>query len=59
MLQVVLVCVFSCCKFVIDGTEYPSGSGRTKKEAKEDAARLVYEKIWRNPLSNVSAGWEL
>ncbi|XP_059928980.1 interferon-induced, double-stranded RNA-activated protein kinase-like [Gadus macrocephalus] len=41
-----------CYKFVLDGTEYPSGSGRTKKEAKEDAARLVYEKKWRNPLSN-------
>ncbi|CAL8359218.1 unnamed protein product [Boreogadus saida] len=41
-----------CCKFVLDGTEYPSGSGRTKKDAKEEAARLAYEEICRNPPSN-------
>ncbi|CAL8390179.1 unnamed protein product [Arctogadus glacialis] len=41
-----------CCKFVLDGTEYPSGSGRTKKEAKEEAARLAYEEICRNQPSN-------
>ncbi|XP_056464703.1 interferon-induced, double-stranded RNA-activated protein kinase-like [Gadus chalcogrammus] len=41
-----------CCKFVLDGTEYPSGSGRTKKDAKEEAARLAYEEICRNAPSN-------
>ncbi|XP_056464702.1 interferon-induced, double-stranded RNA-activated protein kinase-like [Gadus chalcogrammus] len=40
------------CKFLLDGTEYPSGSGRTKKEAKEEAAWLVYKEICRNQPSN-------
>ncbi|XP_071759475.2 interferon-induced, double-stranded RNA-activated protein kinase [Centroberyx gerrardi] len=34
-----------CCSFVFDDKEYPVAFGRTKKEAKEEAARLAHNEI--------------
>ncbi|XP_056292073.1 interferon-induced, double-stranded RNA-activated protein kinase-like isoform X2 [Pseudoliparis swirei] len=34
-----------CCMFVVDGKEYPVATGRTKKDAKEEAAKLVHHEI--------------
>ncbi|XP_040905186.1 interferon-induced, double-stranded RNA-activated protein kinase-like [Toxotes jaculatrix] len=33
------------CSFVVDGKNYPAVSGKTKRAAKEEAARLVYDMI--------------
>eukprot|EP00064_Thunnus_orientalis_P023247 superscaffoldBa00008602_g23480 len=33
------------CSFVVDGKEYPAGFGKTKKEAKEQAAEIAYQSL--------------
>ncbi|XP_051285081.1 uncharacterized protein LOC127379479 [Dicentrarchus labrax] len=37
--------VTPCCSFVVGGKEYPVVTGETKREAKEEAAKLVYDVI--------------
>ncbi|XP_038592858.1 interferon-induced, double-stranded RNA-activated protein kinase-like isoform X1 [Micropterus salmoides] len=34
-----------CCKFIVGDKEYPVVKGETKREAKEEAAKLVYDMI--------------
>ncbi|KAJ3610476.1 hypothetical protein NHX12_022568 [Muraenolepis orangiensis] len=40
--------------FVVDGKTYPIAFGRTKKEAKEEAAKLAYQEICSNPPSRTA-----
>ncbi|MED6270271.1 hypothetical protein CHARACLAT_008604 [Characodon lateralis] len=37
-----------CCRFIVGHKEYPAAFGKTKKEAKEEAARLVHHEIMGN-----------
>ncbi|XP_028845810.1 interferon-induced, double-stranded RNA-activated protein kinase-like [Denticeps clupeoides] len=36
-----------CCRYVAGDKEYPEGYGRTKKEAREEAAKLVFQTLLR------------
>lgn len=50
----VRVLIVSWCKFVVGDKEYPAASGKTKKEAKEEAAKLVYMEITGREALDVS-----
>lgn len=47
-----------CCSFVVGGKEYPVATGKTKKEAKEEAAKLVYQEICGNKSTENTDGSE-
>uniref|UniRef100_A0A3B3DWN1 Eukaryotic translation initiation factor 2-alpha kinase 2 n=1 Tax=Oryzias melastigma TaxID=30732 RepID=A0A3B3DWN1_ORYME len=47
------------CYFVVGDKEYPHASGKTKKEAKEEAARLVYVEMFGSESMDVSGGGQL
>lgn len=38
---------------MVGGKEYPEGTGRNKKEAKEAAAKLVYLEVYGSEMSEV------
>lgn len=45
---------FRCCKFIVGDKEYPVVKGETKREAKEEAAKLVYDMIQGGKTTEVS-----
>lgn len=48
------LCDTRCCSFVVGDKEYPEATGKTKKEAKEEAAKLVYQEIGHTKTIEVS-----
>ncbi|XP_072293437.1 interferon-induced, double-stranded RNA-activated protein kinase-like [Eucyclogobius newberryi] len=40
-----------CCRFVVGDKEYPAANGTTKKEVKEEAAKLVYREMFGSAVS--------
>lgn len=51
----VVVVVLRRCSFVVGDKEYPAAVGKTKKEAKEEAAKLVYEEVIGGESMDVSS----
>ncbi|XP_070772632.1 interferon-induced, double-stranded RNA-activated protein kinase-like [Enoplosus armatus] len=47
--------ITQCCSFVVGDKEYPAATGKTKKEAKEEAAKLVYHEIYTTETTELSA----
>ncbi|XP_069545907.1 interferon-induced, double-stranded RNA-activated protein kinase [Brachyistius frenatus] len=43
-----------CCSFVVGDKEYPAVSGKTRKEAKEEAAKLVYHELYGSKTTETS-----
>lgn len=42
------------CKFIVGDKEYPAASGKTRREAKEKAAKLVFNRISGSKTTDVS-----
>ncbi|XP_030603718.1 interferon-induced, double-stranded RNA-activated protein kinase isoform X2 [Archocentrus centrarchus] len=42
------------CNFIVGDKEYPAASGKTRREAKEEAAKLVYHEICGNKSSEAN-----
>uniref|UniRef100_A0A8C7Z670 Eukaryotic translation initiation factor 2-alpha kinase 2 n=1 Tax=Oryzias sinensis TaxID=183150 RepID=A0A8C7Z670_9TELE len=53
--SVCVVVVLRRCSFVVGDKEYPAAVGKTKKEAKEEAAKLVYEEVIGGESMDVSS----
>ena len=49
MLQICMCMLCLCCRFAcvcsVDGEAYPQGQGKTKKEAKTNAAKVAFQII--------------
>uniref|UniRef100_A0A8C6SZU6 Eukaryotic translation initiation factor 2-alpha kinase 2 n=1 Tax=Neogobius melanostomus TaxID=47308 RepID=A0A8C6SZU6_9GOBI len=46
--------ITTCCKYVVGDKEYPPAYGITRKEAKEEAAKLVYHELCGSKTTGVS-----
>ncbi|XP_061601513.1 interferon-induced, double-stranded RNA-activated protein kinase-like isoform X2 [Cololabis saira] len=45
-----------CCRFLVGDKEYPPAAGKTKKEAKEEAAKLVYQELFGSETTDIGDG---